>query len=97
MQVKGVKREVVNVDVEPEELVYGLASVIGVQSLFKDVRDEYSVLEEKEDKYYIVFYNNTCYHGTPHYEEYSRNELTKEEYTVAIGLKEMMKIIKSGK
>ncbi|WP_373262020.1 hypothetical protein [Hungatella hathewayi] len=46
-----------------------------------------------DGKYYIVIKRNECYHGTPHYDEYSRKELTKEEYAAANGLREMMKII----
>lgn len=93
MIVNGIKKENVEVDVEPRELVRGLAKTIGVQALFEDSSDEYAILEEKEERYYIVFYRNMSYHGTPHYNEYTRNELSKEEYTVANGLKEMMKLI----
>jgi hypothetical protein len=93
MEVRGIRKEVVKVDVEPKELVLGLSKVIGVQALFIDVADEYAVLEEKDGKYYIVIKRNECYHGTPHYDEYSRKELTKEEYAAANGLREMMKII----
>lgn len=93
MEVIGRKCETVKIDVEPRELVLGLSKIIGVQALFVDVADEYAVLEEKDGKFYIVAKRNICYHGTPHYEEYSRKELTKEEYTVANGLKEMVKII----
>lgn len=93
MEIKGVKEEVVKIDVEPKELVLGLSKVIGVQALFEDAADEYAMLEEKSGKYYIVIQRNISYHGTPHYNEYSRKELTKEEYAAANGLKEMMKII----
>ena len=94
MIVRGIRKENVEVDVEPKRLVFALAEVIGVKDLFEDNRDEYSLLKENDGKYYLVNYRNSSYHGTPHYNEYSNKELSKDEFDIAQALVKMLDILK---
>lgn len=94
MLITGIKKETVKVDVEPKELVLRLAELIGIYPLFEENSDYYAELKEDGGKKYMVTYKNTSYHGSTNYSEKGRKNLTQEEYDAAIGLCQIMKIIK---
>ncbi len=94
MEVKGISKETVIVDVEPKDMIIALSKVIHVKSLFKEGKDSYSKLEKKDNKYFLVIYGNQSYHGSPIYEEIHRIELSEEECHAAEGLKALMNIVK---
>ncbi len=93
MEMEGISKETVIVDVEPKNMIIALSKVIHAESLFKEERDRYSKLEKKDNKYFLAFYENQSYHGSPMYEEIQRIELSEEEYHAAEGLKALMNIV----
>lgn len=88
----------VTIDASAGELFMALAEEFKIKELFEEHRDEYSkvmLIEEKnEKKPYIVRYENTTYHGSPHYEEKSRRKITTEQYRIAQFMQEIYDTLK---
>lgn len=94
MNVKGIKTEIVIVDVQPADMVIALSRMIHVDELFVSQGDTYSKLVEADGNFFIATYEDKSYHGSPNYEEICRTALSKNEYEAAKGLELLMKIIK---
>lgn len=101
MIVNGILRESVTVEVSKEELFLGLAKELGIASLFQENYGEYAVLEDVQTndgtKPAIVIYRDDSYHGSSHYKQYSKKNLTEYQYEYAKAMLEIKKTMKKEK
>lgn len=83
MLVKGTESREVKVEIKPSDVLLGLAEQYGyaAKNILNSKLDSVSKLVKREEKYFLEYYENVSYHGSPDFKKTKEWEISEESYT----------------